>query len=204
MSIAKEFILAAERHKVVCEKLLAMPELLSLQQEEHLLANNSNEWRLLADIYYLTGYVIECSCCAAIYSFYTTTLTNKKDLKANTIAHYKVAFTYKKDDPPAELYVSNENHFLVKKATAFHAFPSVFGDIALTIPILNGHLTEFTGEQLDLLKNWNAEIRYKVMKDINPDARLSKKILPLTYKGVVDFFNTSKKIYEKVVITFQP
>jgi hypothetical protein len=54
----KEYIFAAERHKYACEELLRH-QLLVQQQIKNpkvFVDANTHEWRLLADIYYLTGY----------------------------------------------------------------------------------------------------------------------------------------------------
>ncbi len=203
-NIAKEFILAVERHKVVCEKLLAMPELQNLQPDEHLLSNNSDEWRLLADVFYLSGYIIECTCCAAIYSFYTdeTKLAEKDKLRTTTIADdgntYKVAF---KGDPNAIMFASNKDHFLIE-SKGFQHFNSVFGNLAPSAIPLLGSMTEFHSKSVhDLLNSWSANVRYKVEKKVNPNS-LTSNILPLTYRRIFDFYSIANEIYSKVLTTF--
>ncbi len=211
MTIAKEFILAAERHKVVCEKLLAMPELKNLSANDILLGNNSDEWRLLADIYYLSGYIIECSCCAAIYSFYRhLDLAAKKDLKANTIADdgttKAVAFSYDKNATPAKMYASNKDHYLVRE-TGFDKFNSVFDNSAPdTIPILGGNkIKVFKDKNVnDLLINWSANIRYKVEREPQPNANPANRVIEISYNRIETFFDIAKTIYEQVFITYQP
>jgi hypothetical protein len=211
LTIAKEFILAAERHKVVCEKLLAMPELENLAAEEILPSNNSDEWRLLADIYYLSGYIIECSCCAAIYSFYRhLDPAAKKGLRASTIADdgntKAVAFCYDKHAIPAKMYAANADHYLVKGDKGFDKFNSVFDNSAPnTIPILGGSKKVFKDKNVnDLLINWSANIRYKVEKEPQPNANPANRVIEISYKKIKTFFDIAKTIYEQVFITYQP
>lgn len=210
LTIAKEFILAAERHKVVCEKLLAMPELENLAAKEILPSNNSDEWRLLADIYYLSGYIIECSCCAAIYSFYRhLDPAAKKGLRASTIADdgttKAVASCYDENARPAKMYASNKDHYLVKEK-GFDKFNSVFGDSApATIPILCGSKKVFKDKNVnDLLINWSANIRYKVEKEFQANANPANRVIEISYKKIKTFFDIAKTIYEQVFITYQP
>lgn len=78
MTIAKQYIQAAQRHKYVCEKLLNLPELDSLRNGEVSILDSSQE-KILTNIYYLSGYVIECACSAAVYRHYSK-LRHKKEL----------------------------------------------------------------------------------------------------------------------------
>ena len=120
-------------------------------------------------------------------------------LKTTTIADdgntYKVAFD---KDALAIMFASNKDHFLTK-SKGFQNFNAVFGNIApANIPILGFNISN------DLLKNWNANIRYKIEKEVQPNAQPSQKVLPITYESIKAFFIIAKDLYEKVVITFQP
>ncbi|MBN1463771.1 MAG: hypothetical protein JW922_08890 [Paludibacteraceae bacterium] len=90
MAVAEMYISAAKRHKYVCSELFER-----LKND----ISEDNQKRILHNIYYLTGYIIECSCCAAIYSHYpkiqhkrnldTTSLT--RDRKPRNVAFKSIS-----------------------------------------------------------------------------------------------------------------
>jgi hypothetical protein len=200
MSIAKEFILAAERHKVVCEKLLAMPEL------DNLRPNNGNypfvilklpQKHILSDIYYLGGYIIECSCSAAIYSYYPT-LQHKKELKLeikdkdNKLRQVK----FDAKEPTVFSVCGEGNHSLHH----FTKFPAFFE--TLSIPLLNGDDTKFASKNCyNLYDCFYAEIRY-ALKAVE-DKRNIYPNIQLHYENVTSFLEIGCEIYSSVRKTFK-
>ncbi len=200
-SIAREFILAAERHKVVCEKLLAMPEL------DNLRPNNNGSYPIedlklpqkyiLSDIYYLTGYIIECSCCAAIYTHYPD-LNDKKAIGA-TVKDKERKLRQIEFSTEAPSYFSIcgiGNHSLhhFTKFSSFFEKPK--------IPLLDGEETIFsTNHCYDLYDCFYAEIRY-ALKAV-PNKRNLYPTIILNYEKVSNFHKISCEIYSSVKKTFK-
>lgn len=202
MSIAKEFILAAERHKVVCEKLLNMPELANLKKSEDnsssSIITSPQQRQILSDIYYLSGYIIECSCTAAIYSHYPklhhkdnlNPLAEDKDRKLRNVK-------FKTNEPTVFSVCGKGDHSL----SHFTKYPNFFANP--NIPLLDGNDAIFTSKNCyPLYDCFYAEIRYGLKPDEAKIPRYANPII-IHYENVNNFFEIGKEIFTSVRKTFK-
>ena len=190
--ISTIYILAAGRHKYVCEQLLALQELneLCISSPQVL---TTRQTQLLSDIYYLTGYIIECACCSAIYSFYPK-IAHKRHLDTNI---------KDKDNKTRNVKWSTENQSTFSlvgewdhKLHHFTQFPDYF--TSNPIPILNGNLTVFDNKGCrDLLDSFWAEIRYELKSPQGNN-------IVLSYDKVKAFYEIAAQIYQQVSQKFKP
>lgn len=128
--IRNDYYEAAKRHLFVCHKLKEYIEEKYKEKQDEEINERKN---LLNDLYYLTGYIIECCCSAAIFHFFPN-LIEKKALKKGTDSTYpKVIF--KSSTPiPSFFIVASSNHTLIH----FKEAPHFFTGIGNKIPLLNG------------------------------------------------------------------
>ena len=151
--VRNEYFGAAQRHLAVCQELQKQIKVFqekegkgsSLSKSEELLKH-----QLLCDLYYLTGYVIECSCCTAIYHHFPN-LLDKKDLKKNSpdSKYPKVIFKIGQNDNDRFSFfcIADKDH----KLTNFtKAFLKDFLNTKVNIPLLNGETQIFQNTQFDL------------------------------------------------------
>jgi len=181
MTIAHTYITAAKRHKYVCGKILDLSEFTEIKDEQDILTENQRN--LLANVYYLTGYIIECSCCAAIYSFYPK-LRHKTNLSSSELDKgympRNVAFSSKS---PSVFSVTGDGNHTLKH---FANFPAYFEKSS--IPLLQGNFSDFDANQCyDLFENYKAELRYELPNSIS-----------IHYSNVTAFYKVACEIYTKV------
>jgi len=194
-TVAKEFILAAERHKYTCEKILELSDFNNCQPDEHgnypSVELNQKQKHLLSNVYYLSGYIIECSCCAAIYSYFPK-LARKKDLApTERDKHYRLRNVSFQSDDSLIFSVCGRgktNHSLMH----FTEFPSFFDNSAPRVPLLNGDISKFSSSN-DLLSSFQAEIRYVCNKDSRTNF----------YENVCNFYKVAMEIYQGVITTYK-
>jgi hypothetical protein len=154
--VRDEYFRAAQRHLAVCKELRDRIEVFkkkeennsSLSESEILLKN-----QLLCDLYYLTGYVIECTYCMVIFSHFHN-IEHKRDLKAVEGATGKknISFSNKvNEDTFVVVGESNRQHSLGH-------FKNVFGENYLNreVPI---DLSLFD-KCRKLFEEYEAEVRY--------------------------------------------
>lgn len=155
---------AAERHLDTCLKL---KEIIQQQYDNRILSTKKEKEKqeLLFDLYYLSGYIIECSINYSILSFIdfenikrtNRTIRHYRNLRSNHLNNpYKVSFTYKDTDANYALY--RPTH---KFQPNIHFFAT---DNKLSgidhIRGLNGN--PITPISVNLLFNdWNVEYRYE-------------------------------------------
>jgi len=177
MKIAKMYIEAAKRHNYVCSRLFEL-----LQN-----INELDKKRILHNIYYLTGYIIECSCCAAIYTFYPK-LQHKKNLEKDLIANNRKTKNVAFNDKSNNIFsIVGEGDHSLQHFANFHAFFD-----RPQIPLLNGDLQYFENHKcFDLFEKYNAEIRYELPETII----LYDKNVKSFYEIALDIYNKVKKTY---------
>lgn len=181
---AKSFILAAERHKYACEKLLHLRDLDNIKDGN--IEPKPMQKSILADTFYLSGYIIECACCAAIYSHYNLTFQDRKNIKETLLNKDRRTYNvkFKSDDVSIFSVTGDGEHSLLH----FANFSGFFENP--NIPLLNGDISVFSACN-DLFQHFRAEIRYLVKKN-NGDN------LVLHYENVYNFYKSACDIFEQV------
>ncbi len=181
--VYQDYKTAADSHLEVCFQLLHHIEE-NYQKKEPLATRQTKEKKvqLLADLYYLSGYIIECSYNCAIYKSLDWT-NDVKDLRVtdtpynvSTHPHTNSAFTIRRKGPGIKQHqLSGNMHFF---PTIMHLTPSI------PIPLISEPLHP-THPAFDLFENWNAEIRYLIDTSITLD-----------YSNTFAFFYLANKVYE--------
>lgn len=173
---------AAERHLEVCLQLQSILESYQTKESSAIplsISEQKEKTQILSDLYYLSGYIIECSySCAICKSINWTTAV---DLIMPTTNSYGISFrnrngtTFSMTKPKHQLSTSGHMEFFqtIIPITPAYAIPLVIDAIAPTRLCY------------DLFDNWNAEIRYLVDSS-----------LVLDYDNVFDFFYLSVEVYE--------
>lgn len=188
---AKSFILAAERHKYACEKLLNLRDLDNIKDGN--IEPKPMQKSILADTFYLSGYIIECTCCSAIYSHYDLTFQDRKNINEtlpNRDRHtYNVNF--KSDAVNVFSVIGDGEHSLLH----FANFSKFFADPK--IPLLNGDISIFNACN-NLFQHFRAEIRYITKEKGNSNN------LIIHYKNVFAFYQVACDIFEQVRNHYKP
>ncbi len=151
--------------------------------------------QLLEELYYLTGYVIECSCCMAIFHHFPS-LQKKGDLKAKGDFRGKNNISFKKASDSSQkqkeelnntFFVADSNH----KLTHFKNVSQYMRTSFQHIDVLNGYDSIFKSKNCDeLYKNYEAEVRYNLLKERNN--------IELSYENVFNFLEVARQIYSSV------
>lgn len=181
--VRNEYFRAAQRHLAVCKELRKRIE--SIDSENEL------KYQLLCDLYYLTGYVIECSCCTAIFHHFSN-LEHKKLLDKSTNGKYsKVFFRISKEDKK-NFGVADSDHKLVnfKKAARQDIFANLFVSATkVAIPLLDGKTDIFSNNHcLNLYTQYEAEVRYD---------KINLEGIILNTLNCFGFLKAAETIYEK-------
>lgn len=176
VKVYQEYQQAAERHYKTCLKLEETIQ--SLQGNS---SNNKLVKKLLQNLYYLTGYIIECSCCYFIYAQYAN-LTDKKALIATMPGKCRENVSFDKNHKidSDTFIIKGDNHGLLN----FTETHSYFGQSLDNIPLINGHISAFQDSE-QLLKKWGAEVRYKVE-------------IPLNESNTFSFLAVAKTMYNNI------
>ena len=163
-----DYKIASERHLETC---LRLKEVISDKYlKERLSAQEiKNRDDLLSNIYYLTGYVIECIVSYGILkhinieSIYRA--HNLRRLKELYSIYSKQAVSFDYNDRDARWSITNPKHNIEKNLTFFTV------EAGLTGMNIRGIDKNIDGDLKKLLKYWNAEYRYffkeKTMLDIH-------------------------------------
>jgi hypothetical protein len=188
--VYQEYQKAANRHLKTCIELRNIISKLSEKPE----INKKLIKNVTEDLYYLSGYIIECSCCMLIY--FNFDISSKKDLKATKIGHCleNIAFTKPQKEEVTDdktLYISNTNH----EMRSFQDIYKYLPDIPINTPLINGSLQVFERANCkDLFFNWGAEVRYSI--DITLTTEKTLKFLEIAtniYTNIDQFVNNPKR-----------
>jgi hypothetical protein len=174
---------AAERHLEVCLQLLHNIEENYKKKEPLATRQEKEKQQLLADLYYLSGYIIECSYSCAIYKTLSWTTQDVNRLQTSSTVHNVSCFLPRRGSASAAFTIrQNSNHSLSGNT---HFFQTIIPTANLsTVPIIGINLSS-THPAFDLFENWNAEIRYLIDSSIILD-----------YVGVFEFFYLANEVYE--------
>lgn len=173
--VYQEFQKAAHRHLKTC---------IELKKVIVNTSENSLKKKLLEDLYYLTGYIIECSCCYFIFAYNSRNklYTNREQLIATRTGFCEDNVTYdkasKKDNNT--LIVKNSKHELREFKKIMSYFPE-----CPNIPVLNGRIQPIVDELL--FNKWQANIRYKIPKGLN-----------CIEESVFSFLDIAKTLFEDI------
>lgn len=181
IKVYQEYQQAAERHYQTC---LTLKE--AIQELQGNSSNNKLVKKLLQNLYYLTGYIIECSCCYFIYAHYAD-LTDKKSLIATMSGQCKenVCFDENHKIDRDTFILKGKNHGLMN----FTKTHSYFRQCPSNIPLINGHISDFRDCQT-LLTKWGAEVRYKVEFPLdNTNTSSFLVVAKLIYNNVTNYIN---------------
>lgn len=153
--VRNEYYRAAKRHLAVCKEIKKLLLPFYEFEKTHSELNTSEKIlksQLLADLYYLTGYVIECTYCMVIYHEFPK-LNTKRDLiaVAGETGKKNISFSSKKKPNADTCIIADSNHKL-------SGFKNIFGQSYLNreIPIKENL---FNNCQI-LFDEWEAEVRY--------------------------------------------
>jgi len=177
---------AAERHIEVCLQLVNVIE--QIQKKEQIAVLSPREQldkrKILANLYYLSGYIIECSYNCAIYTCigWTSTVTS---LKANSTT-YNVSCW---QDSSAAFVIRRSGSGIKQ-----HQLSGNMNFFQTVVPIVAANQIPLIGYDIfgrvcyDLFDNWNAEVRYLIAPSVNLD-----------YDPVFDFYFLSVEVYEGLI-----
>ncbi len=183
---------ASERHLETC---LQLENILKTryQAKSILTVQERKDMKfLLSNLYYLSGYIIEC-----IYNFSifkNIGFPNDVDIKqlkylrnGNPIHSIPCAVAFRKyDGTPSNAFIiaSDGGHKLFGKMGFFQTYYPISN--ASLIPLLDGNPLKMTRPCRDLFSEWDVYKRYKI--DIN-----------LGFINTFDFFDLSIEVYEGVI-----
>jgi hypothetical protein len=181
--IYTSYKIAAERHYEVCLQLVGVLDDYRNKESKGLLNNKglNEKFQILSDLYYLAGYIIECSYNCAIYKQLGWTAN------VSTLAHNNNPYNVSCRQSSQAAFVIRRQTLGVKQHQLhgnMHFFQSV-------IPMANVSTIPLIGYDVplrlsyDLFTNWNAEIRYEIDSTLNLD-----------YANVYDFFFLATEVYE--------
>ncbi len=180
--VYQEYQQAANRHLKTCIELRSTISKLSGKPE----INKKLIKNVTEDLYYLSGYIIECSCCMLIF-FNFDDISSKYDLLATQTGYcmQNISFTKPQKDKIVDdktLYLSNTNH----EMRSFQYIDKYLPNIPTNTPLISGDLQSFERANCkDLFFNWGAEVRYSI--DIT-----------LTTEKTLRFLEIAEKIYTNI------
>jgi len=185
--IRNDYYEAAKRHLLVCNQLKNYIEQKYREEQEVDIIEKKS---LLNDLYYLTGYIIECCCCAAIFHFFPN-LIEKKALKEGTDSSYPKVLFKNRASNHLLFGIASSDHTLIH----FKETPHFFSGVGNRIPLLNGKDIIFQQNNcMELYKKFCAEIRYNYVNNQKID---------LQYQNVFGFFKVAVEIFEKTKTHFK-
>jgi len=156
----KSYLNAARKHLKTCEVLLQQAENLNSQKTN----DKALQQHLLLNLYYLTGYVFECSIKYGIYK----------------------AIKY---DPDASVTQLKQANLTYAKHIKHHSF-NKYAEHLTTRHAGIKLVDDLTGVPVDiriLYKNWNVEWRYETLKEMRSDMR--NKITVGNLSKLLDYAN---------------
>ena len=137
--VYKDFLNAARKHEYTCQVLLDRLETIDETKEKEFFRF------LLLNLYYLTGYIIECSVKYGIYSLIT--YSKDKDIK--------------KLNQDGLTYTDYIKHHKFERYTEY-----LDQRIGIVLPLIRDK-KQIDKEVLKLYQNWDAIIRYSCNMDVN-------------------------------------
>lgn len=153
----KDYKTASERHLETCIKLKDIVSVTYLNKT--LLPHEQKKQNeILANIYYLTGYVIECIVSYGILkhidieNIYRTRNIRRLNQLASIYSNQRVSFDY--NDQHSRWSITNPKHGIEKNLTFFVM------EARLTGLNIRGIDKSIDAVLRELLRNWNAEYRY--------------------------------------------
>jgi hypothetical protein len=179
---------AAERHLETCKELREFIKTnyqgsSTLSKEEE-----KKQKMILANIYYLSGYVIECIVNFGILKHIKFETTGKKSVDKLTFLDSKHKVSYSREDKFSEYSLWEKDHKLNagnNKLLYFKQKIKIAGGEIDKIPLING--LPMGGIQKKLIDNWGARIRYDVDNNL------------LIQSEILNFQTTSLQVYEGLV-----
>ncbi len=184
-----EYKIAAERHLETCLQLLFILEKYKVkEQTEGLLSPETKDReKILGDLYYLSGYIIECSYNCAIYHHISWNgdvdrlKTNSTSFRVSCYPDNNAVFSLRRETGRIsgikQHQLSGNMHFFQTVQPRNTPYP-----IPLIIDPINNRFC------IDLFDNWSAEIRYTIDSSLN-----------LNYDNVFDFFYLATEVYEGLI-----
>lgn len=177
-----DYKIAAERHLEVCLQLLDIIEDEYQKKEPLSRAKEKEKNQLLADLYYLSGYIIECSYNCAIYKAVGWLTNDVKRLETTSTRHSVSCFNPRVGSSSSFTIRKNSNHSFSGNT---HFFQTIIATSAIShLPVIGTNLLP-SHSAYELFDNWNAEIRYQVDSNITLD-----------YNSTFAFFYLANEIYE--------
>ena len=182
---------AAERHLETCKELREYIKA-NFQGKPTLSPQEERKQKMiLANIYYLSGYVIECIVNYGILKHIKFENMNKelKDLISDDNSHGVSYSSYPKISTKKQIkyviYAANHKLNAGNKHHYFKSIAKVTGKEFDAIPFINGK--PLKAKQQELFKIWGATVRYEV------DTNL------LVSSDIEEFYENSEKIYKGLV-----
>ena len=180
--IYTEYAKAAERHLETCTHLVhVLEEQYQKKEVGSTLSNRElkEKLELLSNLYYLSGYIIECVYSYALCQYIGMNLTD--DVKTQ-LPQRGVCWSYN------SLTRNNNTHAIYRQMhkmsgsndLSYFTTHNVSGISA--IPILGGSQNMSSPNAQILFDNWSAEVRYSISNQLD-------------YANVFDFFRECEKIY---------
>lgn len=181
-----EYKIAAERHIEVCLQIQNILEEYKERETVGTLTTTGikEKNKILSNLYYLSGYIIECSYNCAIY---------KQLAWTGDVSRLRVSdnsYGVSCNPEASSMFVIRRRGSGVKQhqlSGNMHFFQTVIPITAVSsVPILGYDIS--SQPCFDLFDNWNAEIRYTIDSSLNLD-----------YNNVFDFFFTAVKVFEELL-----
>ena len=189
-----EYATAAERHIETCIHLLGVLETQyqSKESESGLLPREQKEkLELLSNLYYLSGYIIECAYSYALCKHIAldSTIDIERQLPSGKVCWNQNQVGKKKKDVntgtdiiPAHAIYRSKHKMSINEMSYFQSsFTSTTGKSVTSIPIIGGkNMSDSAAQQL--FDDWSAEVRYTVTTFLD-------------YSNVFKFFYACEEIY---------
>lgn len=157
-----DYLDAAKRHIVVCKELrkYLSPDYRLYDRLE------KNREEILVEIYYLSGYIIECMLCFALGDFIDENTPDEDISRADLLRDFKVSV--QGEVIKFKGHFSEDKHLCNKKIETLKSSRKTEG-----IPILDRSYKSAKYPHLQsnfekLFQNWNPHWRYKLKEDIKP------------------------------------
>lgn len=171
--VYQEFQKAADRHLKTC---LELKKVIENETKSDL------KRKLLEDLYYLSGYIIECSCCWFVFSYEKFKKYEKReDLVATKPNECEDNVSYEQNIYPNDTLIIKDGKHYLKNFKRLYLYFREYPDVS----IINGKTNAFL--DATLFTHWYANIRYKIPDGVNCNE-----------DSVFSFLAIAKSIYEGV------
>ncbi len=188
--VRDEYYRAAKKHITVCKKLVESLLVIKEKENNNSSLNNSElllKEHILTNLYYLSGYIIECTYCMVIFHHFHK-LPHKKALIAEQggIGKKNISFSSKVNDNPETCIIANSHHRLGGLKRAFEQ-----DYLNREVPI---NLSVFRECQI-LFDEWEAEVRYCKAETEPIKSHLTIKKVEAFFNGASEIFNACKSFH---------